>query len=173
MNTDHLKKLIRDVPDFPKPGILFKDIAPIFQNPEAVDFAAAELAISFSTIGIDIVAGIESRGFLLGPLIAGHLNAKFVMIRKPGKLPGHVLKHEYDLEYGSDNLEIQKDAIQTGEKVLIHDDVLATGGTAQAAMNLIEKAGGEIGGFGFLIELGLLDGREKLANSSIHSVLKY
>ena len=164
---------IRDIQDFPKEGITFKDITPLLANPEAVKTAVEELLRLTEQQTIHKVVGIESRGFFFATLLAEQLQAGFIPIRKPGKLPYHTLKQPYTLEYGMDALEIHEDAIQPGDKVLLHDDVLATGGTAQAACRLIEKLGGEIVQCNFLIELSFLNAHEKLKKYDIRSLLTY
>jgi len=169
-----IKSVIRDVPDFPKPGILFKDITPILLNPALVDELVSEIALSFESKKIDAVAGIESRGYLFGVLLAQKLKVPFIMIRKEGKLPAKTLKESYNLEYGSATIEVHEDAIEENSHVLIHDDLLATGGTAIAAANLIRKKA-NVAGFSFLIELKFLDGLKKLNQISLNtkSVIQY
>ncbi|HET8804286.1 MAG TPA: adenine phosphoribosyltransferase [Aequorivita sp.] len=169
----NLSKYIRNVEDFPKAGVHFKDITPLLGNREAFNFCLQELAALIGNEKVDKVVGIESRGFFFGMLLAQKLNAGFVPIRKPGKLPYNTLKEPYQLEYGMDALEIHEDAIKKGERVLLHDDVLATGGTAKAACKLIESLGGEIVQCNFLIELEFLKGNQKLQNQTIKSLLKY
>lgn len=160
-----VKACIRDIPDFPKPGIIFKDITTVIKDPQAfrrtVDFITNE----FKDAGIDYVAGIESRGFIFGAPVAINLGAGLVVVRKPGKLPAEVEKMEYELEYGTDCVEIHKDAIEPGKRVLLIDDLLATGGTAAASCKLIEKIGGNPVGIAFIVELAFLNGREKLPNN--------
>jgi adenine phosphoribosyltransferase len=173
MNDPFLYPFIKDVPDFPKPGIVFKDIAPLLASAEARAKTTSLLAASFKKEKIDVVVGIESRGFLFGMLLADALGARFVMVRKPGKLPGETMCEPYELEYGFDSLEIQENAIKEGENVLIHDDVLATGGTAAAASRLVEKVGGTVAGFNFIIELEFLKGLQKINNHKTVSILKY
>lgn len=168
-----LSDYIRDIPDFPKPGVLFKDITPLLQNQEAMNLALHQLLDLVGDQKIDKVVGIEARGFLFGTLLAEKLGAGFVPIRKPGKLPFSTFKEPYQLEYGMDVLEIHEDAIKKGENVLLHDDVLATGGTAAAACKLVEKAGGKIVQCNFLMELEFLNGRYKLKNRPIHSLVKF
>ena len=168
-----LKSYIRDVPDFPKPGILFKDITPLLKEPVALKMAADALVEGLADKGIDKVVGMESRGFLFGPMLAERLGAGFVPIRKPGKLPYKTLNESYDLEYGTDTLEIHVDGIEKGDKVLIHDDVLATGGTALAATKLVENLGGVVVQCNFLIELSFLNGREKLTPFQVKSLMTY
>lgn len=162
MIEERLKSAIRDVPDFPKPGIMFKDITPIMLDATLSKELVAYLADLYKDKGIDKIAGIESRGFLLGYPLAMALNIPFVLIRKAGKLPYHKLSHSYDLEYGSATIEIHVDAIKAGERILIHDDLLATGGSAGAAAELVQKCGGEVAGFNFLVALNFLNGAEKL-----------
>ena len=168
-----LRSLIRDVPDFPKEGVIFKDITLLLQDPEALKETTNALIKLLDGQKIDKVVGMESRGFIFGPILANKLNAGFVPIRKPGKLPSTRLSETYDLEYGTDTLEIHIDGIEKGDKVLIHDDVLATGGTANAACKLIERLGGEIVQCNFLIELTFLEGLTKINNYSVQSLLKY
>ena len=168
-----LRSLIRDVPDFPKEGVIFKDITLLLQNPDALKETTNALIKLLNGQKIDKVVGMESRGFIFGPMLANRLNAGFVPIRKPGKLPSTTLSETYDLEYGTDTLEIHIDAIEKGDKVLIHDDVLATGGTASAACKLIERLGGEIVQCNFLIELTFLNGSSKINGYPTQSLLKY
>ncbi|TDS16888.1 adenine phosphoribosyltransferase [Maribacter caenipelagi] len=167
------KSLIRDVPNFPKDGVVFKDITLLLQNPKALNETANALYNLLDGQKIDKVVGMESRGFIFGPMLAKKLNAGFVPVRKPGKLPSTTISETYNLEYGTDTLEIHIDAIEKGDKVLIHDDVLATGGTAKAACKLIEKLGGEIVQCNFLIELTFLKGNSKISNYSVKSLIKY
>lgn len=166
-------KYIRDIENFPKQGIVFKDITPLLLDAEALHKAADALLKLLKNQKIDKVVGLESRGFFFAPLLATKLNAGFIPIRKPGKLPSGILRKEYDLEYGTDILEIHKDSIKPGDKILMHDDVLATGGTAKAACDLITELGGEIVQCNFLIELDFLKGREKLSNFSIAALIHY
>ncbi len=168
-----IKSYIRDVPDFPKQGILFKDITPLLKNPDSLKAGVLALLELVGELRIDKVVGMESRGFIFGPVLAHELNAGFVPVRKPGKLPSEKISEEFDLEYGSDALEIHIDAIQKGDKVLIHDDVIATGGTAAAVCKLVERLGGEVVQLNFLIELGFLNGRKKLKGYEIKTLLKY
>lgn len=168
-----IEQYIRDISDFPKEGVTFKDITPLLANPEAMKTCVEELLRLTEMQPINKVVGIESRGFFFATLLAQELNAGFVPIRKPGKLPYTTLKQPYTLEYGMDTLEIHEDAIQKGDKVLMHDDVLATGGTAQAACRLIEQLGGEIVQCNFLIELAFLKGANKLQKYEIRSLLTY
>ena len=167
------KSFIRDVPNFPKDGIIFKDITPLLQSPEMLNKTTEALVQLVNGQKIDKVVGIESRGFIFGPLLASKLNAGFVPIRKPGKLPSTTLSETYDLEYGTDTLEIHTDSIQKGDMVLIHDDVLATGGTASAACKLVEKLGGTIVQCNFLIEITFLEGVSKIEDYEAKSLLKY
>ena len=167
------KSFIRDVPNFPKDGIIFKDITPLLQSPEMLNKTTEALVQLVNGQKIDKVVGMESRGFIFGPLLASKLNAGFVPIRKPGKLPSTTLSETYDLEYGTDTLEIHKDSIQKGDMVLIHDDVLATGGTASAACKLVEKLGGTIVQCNFLIEITFLEGVSKIEDYEAKSLLKY
>ena len=170
---EHLRTKIRHVPDFPKPGILFYDITTLLKNPAG--FRATIDALSAPYVGqsIDHVVGIESRGFILGAVVANQLRTGFVPIRKPGKLPSKTHREDYALEYGSDGLEIHQDAVSQGQRVLIVDDVLATGGTAKAAAALVRRIGGTVVGLAFLIELKALDGRQKLSGENVYSVLQY
>lgn len=167
------KSFIRDIPNFPKDGIIFKDITPLLQSPEMLNKTTEALAQLVNGQKIDKVVGMESRGFIFGPMLASKLNAGFVPIRKPGKLPSTTLSETYDLEYGTDTLEIHTDSIQKGDMVLIHDDVLATGGTASAACKLVEKLGGTIVQCNFLIELTFLEGISKIEEYQAKSLLKY
>jgi len=170
---DQLKAKIRNIPDFPKPGILFYDITTLLQDPLALRMTVDRFAWAFSRKRIDKVVGIESRGFLFGTILAYDLNAGFVPVRKPGKLPYDTVGESYDLEYGSNRLEIHRDAIKPGEKVLIVDDLLATGGTARATARLVETLGGTVEGFGFVIELTFLEGRKKLEGYAVETLLQY
>ena len=168
-----LKQHIRHVPDFPKAGILFYDITTLLRDPQGFQAAVDRLAKPYESRQIDVVAGIESRGFILGAAVAQRLNAGFIPIRKPGKLPSKSLTAAYDLEYGKDALEIHEDAVERGQRVLIVDDVLATGGTAGAAIELVGKLGGELQGVAVLIELLFLKGRSRIPGNDIYSVLQY
>ncbi|MFN7914315.1 MAG: adenine phosphoribosyltransferase [Vicinamibacterales bacterium] len=170
---DILKSKIRNVPDFPKAGILFFDITTLLQDAEGFRLAVDSLARPFEGQGIDLVVGIESRGFIFGAAVADRLGAGFAPVRKPGKLPSTTVRASYDLEYGSDALEIHDDAVRAGQKVIIVDDLLATGGTARAASDLVGRLGGDVRALAFLIELVDLNGREKLAGHTLHTVLKY
>ena len=168
-----LKACIREVPDFPKQGILFFDITTLFQDPKALDRAATQIADHFRDHGADVVLGVEARGFVIGALVAQKLGLGLALLRKPGKLPYKTLKEEYELEYGADALEMHVDAVKPGQKALIIDDLLATGGTVNASSNLVKKAGGEAVGCGFIIELDFLNGREKLAPMEVFSLVHY
>lgn len=173
---ERLKGIIRDVPDFPKKGIVFKDITPILSNAEVMRDITNFLSVIYQNQEIDAIIGIESRGFIFGPIMAQALGVPFVPIRKSGKLPYDKVSQSYDLEYGEDQLEIHTDAIKKGDKVLIHDDLLATGGTAEAASKLVDKLGGVIAGYTFLIELQFLNGRDniqKYTEGNIYSIVKY
>ena len=173
VDCDGLKKLIREVPDFPKKGILFYDITTLLKD--KLGFARLIDALSEHYIGkeIDLVLGMEARGFIFGPALAYRLNAGFVPVRKPGKLPAETEKVSYDLEYGSNSLEMHKDAIEPGQRVLIVDDLLATGGTAVATAKLASGLGAQIAGLAFVVELDFLRGREKLAKYDVFSLLRY
>lgn len=168
-----LKEIIRDIPDFPKEGIIFKDITPLLQSPLAFAKAIEDIASHFAERKIDLILGAEARGFILGGALAYKLKTGFIPARKPGKLPYSVTRAIYELEYGTDSLEIHEDSIRQGEKVLIVDDVLATGGTAKAKAELVEKLKGEVVGIAFLIELGFLKGREKLSDYDVFSLITY
>jgi adenine phosphoribosyltransferase len=170
---DDLKPHIRQIPDFPKPGILFYDITTLLQNSLTLRMTVDRFVWLFAERRIDKVVGIESRGFMFAPIVAYDLNAGFVPVRKPGKLPAEKVRETYDLEYGTDTLEMHRDAIQPGEHVLIVDDVVATGGTAAATARLVESLGGVVAGFGFIIELTFLDGRKKLGGYDVASLIRY
>ena len=172
MNED-LRKYIRTVKDFPKPGIMFRDITTLLKEPEGLKATFNALVDFTEGLKIDKVVGIESRGFMMGAMIAEKIDAGFVPIRKPGKLPGETMREEYSLEYGTDAIEIHKDAVRAGESILVHDDLLATGGTARAAVNLIEKLGGKVIQVSFIIELSFLHGREKLKDYDVRSLVNY
>ena len=169
---EHLKQLIRDIPDFPQPGILFRDITPLLRDAAAFREVTAALAERFRG-RVDAVAGIESRGFIFGAPLAAELGVGFIPIRKAGKLPGDKLALEYALEYGTSILEIHTDAVRHGERILLVDDLLATGGTARAAAGLIEAVGGSVAGIAFVIELLFLDGRKALDGFDVHALLAY
>ena len=164
---------IRDVPDFPQPGILFKDITPVLADPALFRDVIDYFAETYSSAEVDVVVGIESRGFIFGAPLALELGAAFVPIRKPGKLPHEKVRIDYALEYGNDSLEAHRDAVADGQRVLVVDDVLATGGTASAATRLVKQLGGEVVGLCFLVELGFLNGRQKLDSVEVHSLLTY
>jgi len=170
---DKLKTKIRDIPDFPKPGILFKDITPLVQDPDSLRFAIEQLIKPFKNSNITAVAGMEARGFIFGSLAAWELNVGFIPLRKPGKLPYDVQSVAYTLEYGEASLEAHIDAIKPGDRILLIDDLLATGGTAKASCQLIEKLGGEVVACAFVIELAMLHGRDQLDNTPIHSLIQY
>lgn len=168
-----LRETIREIKDFPKPGIGFKDITTLLKDGEAFKYAIDLIIEDLKDKNVDIIVGPEARGFLMGTPVAYGMGIGFVPVRKPGKLPGETEKFEYGLEYGSDILEIHKDAIKPGQKVAIVDDLLATGGTMEAAAKLIEKLGGEVVSMQFLIELEFLNGKEKLSNYNVNSLIKY
>ena len=173
MVVDTLPEFIRAIPDYPQPGVTFRDITPLLGNGDALALATAALAERFSDIGVDRVIGIEARGFILGAPIAVALRSGFVPVRKAGKLPWAVVREEYDLEYGTDKLEIHRDAIHPGERILVIDDVLATGGTAAATCRLAATLGAEIVGLGVLLELTALGGRARLGGQRVESLLTY
>jgi adenine phosphoribosyltransferase len=168
-----LRARIRDIPDFPKPGIVFKDITPLLLDAGALDAAITQLADWARPLHVDLVVAAEARGFILGAALARELGAGFVPARKPGKLPHETVSAEYVLEYGVDALEMHADALADGTRVLLHDDLLATGGTARALAELVEGAGGVIAGCGFLVELSFLGGRTKLAPYDVHALVSY
>lgn len=168
-----LKTLIREVPDFPKPGILFYDITTLLKDAAGLKSTIDAFSYHYQDVGVDVVLGIEARGFIFAPALAYSLGAGFVPVRKPKKLPAETARISYDLEYGSDTLEIHKDAISPGTRVLIVDDLLATGGTAGAVTKLVEQLGGTVIGVGFMVELTFLNGRDKLAGYDIFSLLQY
>ena len=172
-SSNHLKSLIRNIPDFPKKGILFKDITPLLKNPEALQFAVDELAELLEGTHPEQIVGIESRGFIFSPILAYKLKAGFIPVRKGGKLPAETIRASYELEYGSSELEIHQDAILEGMRVAVVDDLLATGGTSQAAIQLVEKLGGKVVAVAFLVELAFLRGREKLAGYDVFSLIQY
>lgn len=173
MTMTDLKAQIRHVPDFPKAGILFYDITTLLQDPAGFRAAVDSLANPFAGHGIDLVVGIESRGFIFGAAVADRLGVGFAPVRKPGKLPSVCVRESYALEYGTDMLEIHADAVKQGQRVLIVDDLLATGGTARATTDLVKRIGGEVHALAFLIELVGLNGREKLAGERVHASLQY
>jgi adenine phosphoribosyltransferase len=168
-----LKNIIRDVPDFPKKGIVFKDITPLLGDPGTLRETIEALAAPHLAAPPDLVAGVESRGFIFGAAVAARLGAGFVPIRKPGKLPSRTVAETYELEYGTDTLEIHADAVREGQRVLLVDDLLATGGTACAASSLVKKVGGELIGISFVIELGFLEGRSRLEGLPASSLVRY
>jgi adenine phosphoribosyltransferase len=168
-----LKAYIRDVPDFPKPGVLFKDIMPLLAAPPAFAFAVDALAARYAATGVDAIAAAEARGFLFAAPMAVQMKAPLIPLRKPGKLPGRTRSYKYDLEYGTAELHVHAHAIAPGARVLLVDDVLATGGTMAAACHLVEEAGGTVVGCAFLIELGFLNGRVPLAGRDVFSLLTY
>ncbi|WP_180540393.1 adenine phosphoribosyltransferase [Nevskia soli] len=168
-----LKTLIREVPDFPKPGILFYDITTLLKDKDGLRRSIDGFKDHYASSGIDLIVGVEARGFIFAPALAYAMHAGFVPVRKPKKLPYHSISVSYDLEYGTDALEIHRDAIGPGTRVLIVDDLLATGGTAKAVTQLVEQLGGEVAGLGFLVELTFLGGREKLRGYDVFSLLQY
>jgi adenine phosphoribosyltransferase len=170
---EHLKQKIRHVPDFPKPGILFYDITTLLRDRDGLRLAVDALVKPYRGGGVDVVIGIESRGFILGSAVADRLGIGFVPVRKRGKLPSHTVQVTYDLEYGTDSLEMHRDAVEGGQRALIVDDLLATGGTAAATVELVRKVGGSVHGLAFLIELVDLAGRARLEGHDIHTVLQY
>lgn len=170
---EHLKRLIRDIPDFPKPGIMFRDITPLLGDPAGLALAIELLANPYRGKYIDLVVGAESRGFIFGTAVASHLSAGFAIVRKPGKLPSKRVSITYDLEYGTDTLEMHADSVIEGQRVLIIDDLLATGGTMKACVELVTQLGGDVVGAAVLIELDGLGGRDKVGDIDVHSVLQY
>ncbi len=168
-----LRSLLRDIPDFPRPGILFKDITPLMADAGALEIAVQGLAAQARPLNVDCVLAAEARGFLLGPALALRLGAGFALARKPGKLPHRTIAAQYELEYGTDSLELHVDALRPGARVLVHDDLLATGGTARALCELAQSSGARVVGCGFLVELSFLGGRERLAPHPAHSLLRY
>ncbi|HUA11737.1 MAG TPA: adenine phosphoribosyltransferase [Solirubrobacteraceae bacterium] len=173
MASERLRALVREVPDFPREGILFRDITPLLADPVALREAVDALASFAAPLKIDAVVAAEARGFLLGPALAMELEAAFVLARKPGRLPRETVAVQYQLEYGLDHLELQSDAIAPGARVLVHDDLLATGGTAGALCELAESLGGDVRACAFLVELEGLGGRERLAGHEVHSLVSY
>jgi adenine phosphoribosyltransferase len=173
MSCAALRSLVREIPDFPQAGIDFKDITPLMANAGALADAVGALAEYARPLAVDCVLAAEARGFLLGPALALELGAGFALARKPGKLPYETISASYQLEYGSSTLELHTDALAGGRRVLVHDDLLATGGTAAALCELVEQLGGEVVGCGFLIELAFLSGRERLAGRDVHALLAY
>jgi len=172
-SADDLRAKIREVPDFPKPGILFYDITTLLKDPDAFREVIDQMADQVKDSAVDLVVGMESRGFIFSAPLAYQLHAGFVPVRKLGKLPAETIEVEYDLEYGKATLEIHKDAIEPGQRVLIVDDLLATGGTVQGTIELVQRLGGEIAGLSFMVELTGLHGREKLGDFQIHALLTY
>lgn len=173
-NSDWLKSMIRDIPDFPKPGIIFKDLTTLFKDAKALAFAIDVLTEKCRSLNPDVIAGIEARGFILAPAIAYQLGLGFVPVRKPGKLPYQTHKIDYDLEYGTDSIEVHIDAAQAGNRVVLIDDLLATGGTAAAAKKLLEVLGANVVGVGFIVELAFLSGRKKLDSATdVFAMVKY
>ena len=170
---EDLKRHIREVPDWPKPGILFYDITTLLKDPLALRMTVDRFVWLFANQRVDKVVGMESRGFMFGPIVAYDLNAGFVPVRKPGKLPAETVEQSYALEYGSDRLQVHRDAISPGEKVLVVDDLVATGGTARATAQLIEQLGGQVIGMGFIIELTFLDPRKALSDYRLESLIQY
>jgi len=168
-----LKSEIRNIKDFPKPGIVFRDITTLLKNPDAMKYVISQFKEYYKDKKVDLIVGPESRGFIFGSLLAHELHVPFAPLRKPGKLPAETEKEEYELEYGTDAIEIHKDAINQGDNILIVDDLIATGGTCEAAAKLIERLGGNVLGFAFLIELSFLNPREKLKNYDIFSLIEY
>lgn len=168
-----LKQRIRGIPDFPKPGIMFRDISTLLQNPRALRYAVDSLVERFEDVEVDVVAGIDARGFIFAAPLALRLDAPLVIIRKPGKLPFDTYSQSYDLEYGTDSLEIHVDAVSSGDRVLLVDDLLATGGSLSAAAALVERAGGTVAGIGVVIELADLRGRDALASYRIETLVTY
>jgi adenine phosphoribosyltransferase len=171
--VEHLKELVRAIPDFPIPGILFRDVTPLLRDPRGLRDVVDRLAEDFRGAGIDVVAGIESRGFIFGAPLAMALGVGFVPIRKPGRLPYDKVSREYALEYGTNVLEMHADAVQPGQRVLIVDDLLATGGTASASAHLVEAIGGVVAAAAFVIELEFLEGRKALAGYDVRSLIRY
>ena len=167
------RALVRDVPDFPKPGILFKDITPVLEDPKALREVVQRMAEEARRVGAEVIVGIESRGFLFGVPVALELDLPFALARKLGKLPAEKIREEYDLEYGTNTIEMHADAIRPGQKAYLVDDLLATGGTAAAAARLVKRLGGEVVGYGFLIELGFLDGRKALDDAPVDALMVY
>jgi adenine phosphoribosyltransferase len=170
---ESLKSKIRNIPDFPKPGVLFYDITTLLQDAAGLRAAIDGLSTPFAGRGIELVVGIESRGFIFGAAVADRIGAGFSPVRKPGKLPSTTMKVTYDLEYGTDSLELHDDGVREGQRVLIVDDLLATGGTARATCDLVKRCGGQVHALAFLIELVALNGRQKLPGERVHTVLRY
>jgi adenine phosphoribosyltransferase len=173
MDAERLRGLIREIPDFPRAGIGFKDITPLMADPQGLADSVRGLAELARPLGVECVVAAEARGFLLGPALALELGAGFVLARKPGKLPYETVSAEYVLEYGASQLELHSDALREGTRVLVHDDLLATGGTAAALCQLVEGLGGQVVGCGFLVELAFLEGRKRLEPREVHALLRY
>jgi len=171
--VEHISSLIRDIPDFPEPGVVFKDITPVLADAEAMAELIEAMAAPFIDLGVSKVAGIEARGFTLAAPVAGRLGAGFIPLRKPGKLPHETVREEYELEYGTDALEVHVDAVRPGERILIVDDVIATGGTAAAAIRLLKGIGAEVVGFAVFIELVFLNGNQYLDGVPLHALVRY
>jgi adenine phosphoribosyltransferase len=172
-NGDWVKKLIRDIPDYPEPGVVFRDITPLLGDSQGFGRCITELGQRFEDLSVDRVLGMEARGFIVAAPVAYRIGAAFVPVRKAGKLPWAVVREEYQLEYGRDKLEVHRDAIHPGERILVIDDVLATGGTAQATVRLVEALGGLVVGLGFLLEIGSLGGRSRLGGHRVESLALY
>jgi adenine phosphoribosyltransferase len=168
-----LRDHIRDIPDFPKPGIVFKDLTPLFLDPAALDYAVSELAARARPLQVELIVAAEARGFILGGALARELGVGFVPARKPGKLPHETITAEYALEYGVDALELHADAVADGTRVLVHDDLLATGGTTRAKVDLVRRLGGEVVGCAFVVELAFLGGRRQLPGVEVHALVVY
>lgn len=168
-----VRDLIKDVPDFPKPGIVFKDLTPVFKHGPTAAAISKMFAERYDAMGVDAIVAIESRGFLLGAPIAGHMEKSLVLVRKPGKLPRETISQSYELEYGTDTLELHKDALTEGQKVVVIDDLLATGGTAGATCDLVRQTGATIAEVAFLVELGFLDGRKRLSEQDCYALVTY
>lgn len=168
-----LKKVIREVPDFPKPGITFYDVTTVFRNAEAFQTVVSRMTERYRGVPIDAVAGVEARGFVLASAVALELKTGLILLRKPGKLPWKNESEDYALEYGTARIEVHRDAVEPGQRILVVDDLLATGGTAAAAGRLVDRLGGQIEGFAFMIELGFLEGRKKLGSAGVFSLVQY
>ncbi len=173
MDTEALRSLIRDVPDFPEPGIVFKDITPVLADPAALNGLVEATVSPFADAGVTKIAGIEARGFILASAAAIRLGAGFIPLRKPGKLPWKVVREEYSLEYGTDALEVHQDAVTPGDRILVVDDVIATGGTARAAVRLLEKLGADVVGVSVFVELAFLAGKDQLDGVPLHALVVY
>jgi adenine phosphoribosyltransferase len=171
--SDAIKQYIRDVPDFPKPGIVFKDITPILANPDVFNLCLDSMAVRFDSAAVDVIVGVESRGFIFGAALASRMRKAFAPARKPGKLPAEKQRIDYQLEYGSDALEMHTDAIAEGQRVLVVDDLLATGGTAWAACELVRSLGGQVIATSFVVELSFLSGRQRLKPVEVFSLVQY